>query len=1445
MECALFGEPPAAVEESWSGVVSLCSSLEGDEAFWVAVLHPWGHDALVADCGLLPTGCNKVTLYHWVVSSKEPLILTAAATSQAYPCSSLPRTFGSDLIEFAAGNGAMGLGPTFLGARIRVSIESCTYAVEHLKLNNHGLVIHDDISSLAAIKLAHAELNGSPTTGLFGFPCQPYSKQGLQLGEYDVRFDTLLGGLKATWFLQLQSLIIECVPSACTTSAVQEALDILCKAMGWEKVDLLLDLKHQWPMRRARWWGILAPPGWLSGPLHVWLPDSRFQTAGSLLKSWPAWAVDEEEDLLLTHQEYLIFQDQAFGTDQRWYGLQRQLPTILHSYGAWFGPCPCGCRSAAMAPETLKLKGIRGCYVTSSLTGQPRLLHPYELAYMLGIPCSMKFNTSPRDTLPLLGNVASSMQSVWIYALLVQSASRAIPEMFAIDPAQVLDKYKRELIRQFNQAHCIEVPLSSLCIVAEDGAELTLFAAGTNLAADLLHAEKLQLHPEASCRLFDGDRQMSQFERFPVQPHGRCYRLLIEGPYAKVSKDEMIVISLNDGQDHWVELLRAGQFLFEALSSKPFEHIYHFVDSAGRLYSRDTRLWQGPGLGLASGPVPGLGANLIWHAMQSLTRDLNAQKGAAPLLISPALAAQILGASISPTGSELEIGNALRISECFCIFAAEGHWALLWGCRHEGDLHWTYLDPLSDGLRSQAWTLASHLSGLLRGALVSFRHFSVYTQSDSFTCGTLALLHLAAALGLPGGLPPHAVQTLHLWLLRQSRAESFRAYGPADSTTIRQLTDVLIGHGVFPQAASERAQLVANKIGIAAVQQALNSRNPWAALKDKASQPGSAIRLVTHEELEAQITARAKTKHGCHIPRAKEKKSRTAATRFTAENLDVSLLPLDKSHFKDEDGDDIPQIQFEEVRSNGRGIAVCSQTDARAFIVDPKSISTDALALLVLPPLPPEACASANITSMRFPAVYGPQQEPMLVQSTMVSIGDVDIHRHFGASDTKLAVLDTSVFKTVIYRDELEQDWARFIQHPVRYLTELLPALQLCRGRKCGAECPRFHPPLDEDIDGAIQEVWARKFLSDSGRPVKPAEAAIYQLYLRVASLTATQVLESSVMGVYIEPRKADLSGTDPNYTVVWLPKADRNAAVRALKSFDGAQALVRVRDRYGVRVPVAHAAAASKELRPDIPYVDVRISRVFRLHPIPHGVQRNTLLKLFKDWGWTAKPMQPTKGSALGSAWEVGADKPPPKPIMPGFGADVLISEVRARSTANAELPSVISSCHPRKLTPAKSTSADPWLQASNDPWKQWSASSSSHVAPGATSTKHLQALETRLQASLKDTVQAQLEEHAQDASMASDTTLVAFQQEADQRFRVLEAGVSELKAQGQQFRSWFNDVHKGMEQMGTQIAGVQKTTEHLTTTLGASVTSSVNDAFDARFAQLEAMLAKRSRHE
>ena len=76
-----------------------------------------------------------------------------------------------------------------------------------------------------------------------------------------------------------------------------------------------------------------------------------------------------------------------------------------------------------------------------------------------------------------------------------------------------------------------------------------------------------------------------------------------------------------------------------------------------------------------------------------------------------------------------------------CIFAFNGHWALLWGAPSSGRFHWVYSYGLPNHVLPAARHLAGALSDLLGLDFVDFTAFHPLRQQSATTCGTIALLH--------------------------------------------------------------------------------------------------------------------------------------------------------------------------------------------------------------------------------------------------------------------------------------------------------------------------------------------------------------------------------------------------------------------------------------------------------------------------------------------------------------------------------------------------------------------------------------------------------------------------------------------------------------------------------------------------------------------------------
>ena len=453
---------------------------------------------------------------------------------------------------------------------------------------------------------------------------------------------------------------------------------------------------------------------------------------------------------------------------------------------------------------------------------------------------------------------------------------------------------------------------------------------------------------------------------------------------------------------------------------------------------------------------------------------------------------------------------------------------------------------------------------------------------------------------------------------------------------------------------------------------------------------------------------RAENKFG--ISSHGKKRERQRDTRQAQVQLAPSHLTLLDGSFVDESGEAVKQIQFDEVKAHATGIALATVGQILPFLVEGKSLSLEPLAVITTEEVPHEQQGLLPVTQIRFPAEYAGTKEPVLVQGSLIQLGDNTVTRKQDGVKPVIEANKTCTFKLVVFRDEWEASnlhWADLCKGPMKALFQNQEALTLCRGAACGGGCPRYHAPVDVECDSLITDLWDRRWAkTDGGGRVTPDKAGLFSVMMRVLD-DADEWIQgvSGQHGIYLEPRQQDGKGPADEYGVIWLPQQGLKEAEHKKKTMQGAVAIARIGHRWGLRFRDEDMEAAFKELRPREQYSKISLDRIFVMYPLPHGTTRQGLQKSLKEWGWEAKPLQPTRGGAEGAGWQVGSGKAPPSMVLQGAHGDVVVTPVRTVQQVR-EPPKILSSFKTRShLKQAASSTgapaADPWLQ--QDPWSNF----------------------------------------------------------------------------------------------------------------------------------------------
>ena len=336
------------------------------------------------------------------------------------------------------------------------------------------------------------------------------------------------------------------------------------------------------------------------------------------------------------------------------------------------------------------------------------------------------------------------------------------------------------------------------------------------------------------------------------------------------------------------------------------------------------------------------------------------------------------------------------------------------------------------------------------------------------------------------------------------------------------------------------------------------------------------------------------------------------------------------------------------------------------------------------------------------------------------------------------AVLDlvpSSILRVAVYRDEWPESWESLVNKPLRAVLEACVELQTCS--QVGCNCQKWHGISGPGEPEALLEVWNRGFLSASFKPCKPAEAVLFNVYLRVpTALLCTLLQAAGTNGVYFEPRGPEPRLHSQEFAVHWLPKAARQDALLVKQTHIAVVGLARVGQRYGVRCRQADAEALHKLLKPSTPYFAKDSARLYHSGPWPFGTQRQAILKALQAFGWQSKPLQPIpRPSGHGLWWSIQAAGPPPKPVLSLDIGDVIFSEVKAKAEPRAlsEAP-VVASQAVLKHFSVQAAETDP-LQV-NDPWASAAAKLPTANPPQLDVAALTRTLEARLDAQVKNQV-------------------------------------------------------------------------------------------------------------
>ena len=604
-----------------------------------------------------------------------------------------------------------------------------------------------------------------------------------------------------------------------------------------------------------------------------------------------------------------------------------------------------------------------------------------------------------------------------------------------------------------------------------------------------------------------------------------------------------------------------------------------------------------------------------------------------------------------------------------------------------------------------------------------------------------------------------------------------------------KLCTILQDRGVPPDQRNARAEQITQQIGTQKVTQALQSQRPWQELKQLANQCQPKLQLVLPSELQQQIAARAATQ--VPVSRNRNKINEVDKVGKPPPQIHAKDILIPHGVFRQSDGTLLSQLQMSEIGKTCKGILVQDQQEGAILLKTTRPVTNEGLGLIIIPPTPQADTAR----QLKFPAHFRSTEEPIILLGELHQLGEQQVLRNLPEQQLAIEETATEVIRVMAFRDEVTSDWGEFKAQPVR---NLLTHLQL--DGKQGLS------------QSGVLDVWDRQWVTHRFERVRPDQASVFIVNLRLEASKMQEVLQKSGdKGIYVEPRAAHGRGQNQEYAVTWLPKSTTAAEAKvACQTSPHPATLARVGTRYGLRSDVYHQQAMHRQYKPDAMFLPGGERQLYLMGPLPYGTTHQSLAKILTAWEWEARPLQPKGRTSDGSGaqWVIQATSPPSHWVYTLKHGDVLITTMPAKP--NVPVPGV-SFVASKKTLIAAEDRTDPWQI--KDPWSQasTSAASSSTINSQGVTPSQLAALEEAVQSKVVATLKAQQDQDVHmegnlDSRVAKLEAHLETMQQAQQATDTKVCNLQgQMEAQTQAFKQHITSELAGhMAQMETHMTAL-----------------------------------------